>query len=85
MFEIDIITLFNGYLIVFLAVIITAWLIALWKRHLAFRSERVRCHCRHCEAVFTFESGARWLRCPRCHGGLKIEYQEAPVAKSQQG
>lgn len=76
MIEIDIVTLFNSYLILFLAVIITAWLIALWKRHLANHSDRPRCHCRHCEAVFTYDPGARWVRCPRCHAGLRIENPE---------
>jgi len=72
MVQIDVISLFNGYLIVFLAVVLTAWLIALWNRRQASRQERVRGHCPHCEEQFGFEPGTRWIRCPRCHVGLKI-------------
>ena len=64
-------TIFVFYVAVFLAVIGTVWIIAIWKgrHHARGRGEPIVCP--YCDHGFEVDPMARSVRCPRCHGRIR--------------
>jgi len=73
--------LFIAYVSVFLAVILVAWLIALWREHAFTRQKGLSIKCPFCEENFDAGENQKFVRCPKCHGRfrqLAAEIVESP-------
>ncbi|MEO0453274.1 MAG: hypothetical protein AAFY98_03950 [Verrucomicrobiota bacterium] len=78
MFSIDLVTLFDLYLIGFLGLVTGIWLLAAIKRRRDHEKELVKVQCAHCDHIFGFDNGVRWVRCPKCHAGMKVKPSSHP-------
>jgi len=63
--------LFVVYVSVFLAVILAAWLISLWRGHTFQRRGDLSIRCPFCEKVFDAGENRKYVRCPECHGRFR--------------
>ncbi len=63
--------LFVVYVSVFLAVILAAWLISLWRSHATLRQVVQFIRCPFCEEVFDAGENRKFVRCPVCHGRFR--------------
>jgi hypothetical protein len=72
-------TLFFIYMLLFLAVILGAWIIFLWQRRSSAASARRFFICTNCGDVFEAELPKVWVRCPACcarHEIKKLKQKE---------
>jgi uncharacterized paraquat-inducible protein A len=67
---------FAAYALVFLAVVLGAWLHAEWRRTREERRSERRCRCPYCGAEVAVPEPRRRVRCPRCWGRLEAERPE---------
>jgi protein-arginine kinase activator protein McsA len=63
--------LFVVYLSVFLAVILAAWLISLWRGHAFMRRVGESIQCPFCEHTFNAGENRKFVRCTKCHGRFR--------------
>lgn len=66
-------TLFFIYLLLFLAVILGAWIIFLWQRRRSSSNARRFFICGSCGDTFEAELPRIWARCPSCCARQKIK------------
>ncbi|MEM6883648.1 MAG: hypothetical protein AAF571_01355 [Verrucomicrobiota bacterium] len=71
--------LFVVYVSVFLAVILAAWLISLWRGYTFKQQGRVSIQCPFCETVFDAGENRKYLRCPDCHGRFRKQVATAEL------
>ena len=71
--------LFVVYVSVFLAVILAAWLISLWRGYTFLRRGGLKIKCPFCEHVFDAGENRKYLRCPECHGRFRKQVATAEL------
>lgn len=71
--------LFVVYLAVFLAVILAAWLISIWRSHAYSRRGGLTIKCPYCDHVFDAGENRKFLRCPECHGRFRKQVATAEL------
>lgn len=69
---IELTTFFFGYLLVFLAVIFSAWLIFAWQSHQAVSKSGRKLSCSCCGAAIESNHAVFTVRCSRCGIRTKI-------------